>query len=56
MQRNYQELAGLLFVGLLLLFSARFSAGLGLLGMMLVIASGIGLLVGILSQRRNARR
>jgi hypothetical protein len=56
MKRDYQEMAGLLFVGILLLFGGMFSAGLGLLGGMLVIASSIALLVGVIGQYRGARR
>ena len=55
MRRDYREIAGLLFVGILLLFGGMSSTGLGLLGGTLVIASGIALLVGVISQRRGTR-
>ena len=45
-----------LFVGILLLFGGMYSAGLSQLGGILVIASGIALLVGVISQRHSARR
>jgi hypothetical protein len=55
MKRHYQETAVLLFVGILLLFGGMFSAGLGRLGGVLVIASSIALLLGIIDQRRGAQ-
>ena len=56
MERRYQDLGALLVVGIILIFGGLYSDGLGLLGWILVIMSGIALLVGAIDRRRGDRR
>jgi hypothetical protein len=56
MERHYEGIAVLLFIGILLIFGGLFSDALGQLGGVLVIVSSIALLLGVIGQRRGARR
>jgi hypothetical protein len=57
MVRDYPYIVVLLFVGILLTFSAGMAdEGLSRLGFMLIIASGIALLLGIVRRRRGSGR
>ncbi|HET9222905.1 MAG TPA: hypothetical protein VFO07_10395 [Roseiflexaceae bacterium] len=57
MVRQYPYIVVLLFVGVLLTFSAGMAnEGLSRLGFLLVVASGIALLLGIIRQRRGSGR
>jgi hypothetical protein len=57
MERHYQGIVVLLFLGILLTFSGSVpDNGLGQLGWSLVIASGIALLLVVINQRRSAGR
>jgi hypothetical protein len=57
MERHYPAIVVLLFVGILLTFSAGLAdEGLSRLGFVLVLASGVALLVGIIRRRLDIRR
>jgi hypothetical protein len=57
MERDPSYLVVLLFVGILLLFSAGIpNEGISRLGIVLVVASGIALFLSIIHQRRSTGR
>jgi hypothetical protein len=57
MVRQYPYIVVMLFVGILLIFSAGMpNEGISRLGFLLVVASGIALLLGIIRQRRGFGR
>lgn len=57
MERSYPVIGILLFVGFLLTFSASIvNEGLSLLGLVLVMASGIVAIASASGQRRGTRR
>jgi hypothetical protein len=57
MEHPYPHIVVLLFVGILLTFSAGIAnEGLSRLGFVLIVASAVGLLIQVMEQRRDTRR